>query len=177
MENIKSIILYDSLQRVCGFVELRTDKGRTIIRVSHTGEAKSKIIISIATPDASYAFSADSHESNFAVDKEIDLEAEVFVNLMHKVGNDLISLASGVINFSPRQVIESIKKQKESPPQPQPKSPPEALEAPLGKGIKEIDAILRGVCMMNDGEKGICNGCPYREHFYDFAIEEHSESG
>ena len=88
---IKSIILYDPLQNVCGFVELRTLKSaynKTQIKATHNFESESpntQIILSLVTSNSSFAFTMDGTSSSFLVDKALDLESEIFVNLMRKV--------------------------------------------------------------------------------------------
>ena len=38
--------------------------------------------------------------------------------------------------------------------------------------IKEIDEILRKVCVIDENGKGQCEGCPYREYFFGDAVDE-----
>jgi len=163
---IKSIILYDAVQNVCGFVELRALRSaynKTQIKATHNFEVGGQIILSLVTPHASFAFTTSGPSSSFLVDKALDLESEVFANLMRKVDKDLISLASGVINFAPREVIKSVKREQKEPVSP----PPEPITE-LEDKIAEVDAILKSVCMVEEGERGMCDGCPYREQFYEF---------
>jgi len=183
---IKSIILYDGVQNVCGFVELRSLKSaynKTQIKATHNFETSGQIILSLVTPHASFAFTTSGESSTFLVDKALDLESEVFANLMRKVDKDLISLASGVINFAPREVIKSVRRETAPPPSP---PPPQEIVAPkqgapteperteLDNRVAEIDAVLRSVCMLEEGDRGICEGCPYREHFYEFGSMENA---
>ena len=37
--------------------------------------------------------------------------------------------------------------------------------------VKEIDEILRKVCIIDEG-RGQCETCPYREHFFGLAVGE-----
>jgi len=178
---IKSIILYDAVQNVCGFVELRSLRSaynKTQIKATHNFELGGQIILSLVTPHASFAFTTSGPSSSFLVDKALDLESEVFANLMRKVDKDLISLASGVINFAPRDVIKSVKREAVAvattpPPEPEQgkiehEPQPEEQDSELSAKIAEVDAVLRSVCMVEEGDRGICEGCPYREHFFEF---------
>jgi hypothetical protein len=51
-------------------------------------------------------------------------------------------------------------------------SPRWVSEARNDNAIKEIDEILRKVCIIGENGKGQCESCPYREHFFGEAVEE-----
>jgi hypothetical protein len=141
---IRNVILYDRFGNVVGFVEFKKIDGVTHIRAKHNLIVNPKLTIN------GKVFKMQDQGS-------IDLSGEILI--------DLEGLASGELNS---QAIRSASGESAEPP-----GALKSILADTSQGIirplepkKEIDQVLRAVCSIDDRGKGICEGCPYREHFY-----------
>jgi len=190
---IKNVILYDHYQHVVGFVELKNIDAVTHIKVKHNLQ-ESDVIVSVqngARPPF-YKGGIDV-TGGFSVSPPADLDDEVVICLVQKNGNTVTTLASGIINpnivhekptldaclpkgvacdsgvgYSPQPFSKSMANL------PSIKSILKDTETPIDRtgavkktaAAREIDDILRAVCMVDSKGKGICQTCPYREFFF-----------
>ena len=139
--SIKNIILYDAHQSVSGFVEVKIWGDRTKIKVRHDFTGERDLLLSVvADGDKTYVFNITGTQSFFEIPARLNPDREIFVSIIKRGqtnSNELHTMASGIINQDRKSLP-----------------------------IAEVDQILREVCDVEDGEKGICETCPYRDYFF-----------
>jgi hypothetical protein len=157
---IKNVILYDPYSSVVGFVEFKTFGTSTEIRAKHNIEGD--LILSVND----LAFNMRGPDFITSIRTPIDFDAEVIVVVAKKEGNDITTLASGSINLGKTSALAVTKggladilKDTEQPIE---RTAPQRQTG----AAREIDEILRAVCSVDVNGKGICESCPYREHFF-----------
>jgi len=183
MISIKNVILYDHYQHVVGFVELKNIDQETLVKIKHNLDV-TDLILSITVRAENFAFKMGEKNFSTSIKKQLDIDAEVVVAIMQKAEDDITTLASGIINpAGPFKMGQA--KDGRMPLA----DPPEDLQAvgalksilqdtqdtridrqnqtaPKTKAAREIDEVLRAVCTINDQGKGMCETCPYRDHFF-----------
>ena len=190
---IKNIILYDPWQQVSGFVELKTgNSGKTQVKVRHNLYDKD-LLLSIVAGGESQVFTLPERTSTHEISAAIDMTKEVVACLMQKDGNKVSTLASGAINLMSNEklimnnvgIIDNIV--------PEGRGGLEVILAdteilPISRKVMddtpktyqteaahEIDELLRAVCTVDDQGRGICETCPYREHFFGEPIFDNTK--
>ena len=154
----KNIILYDGRGGVSGFAEFKIRSHKADIKVRHNLGPDLMQFSVMANGGAARVFKIAGTVASFEVFDWIDAEKEIFV-LLDRGGE---TLASGVVNEGRISIIV------------------DACEAPeiprvARNDIKELDEILRKVCVIDENGKGQCESCPYREHFFGGALESGDE--
>jgi len=156
---IKNVILYDPYSSVVGFVEFKTFGTSTEIRAKHNiGE--DNLILSVN--DMTFAMRGDDFVTGTKT--AINFDEEIIVVVAKKEGNDITTLASGSLNLGKTLAKPAV-------------SPLNTIIQETERGIertsehttsaaREIDEILRAVCSIDDKGRGVCESCPYREHFF-----------
>ena len=179
---IKNIILYDAKRQVSGYLELRCAYGKCDIKLKHNFSellgGEGKLLLSVVSQGESYAFRVDSLHCGFELIKTLDLDIEVFANLLHKKeGGKPESLASGLINAEgggstnarPLHSVPDLDTCVGA-------STTRPLESPetysLESVRREVDSVLRTACVVTDGEACACETCPYRDYFFQFPLDK-----
>jgi hypothetical protein len=140
---IKNIILYDPSGAVAGFIEIRPEAGKTHLRLKqNTGQQN--LYLSLLTDGSTKVFSVTGNTAEFVLGRRINLEHEIFVCLVKRSGSKVTSVASGAVNLDKTKTAH-VK--------------PDA--------IKEIDAVIKKVCSVDEHGCGECDKCPYREYFFN----------
>ena len=152
---IKNVILYDSLQNVSGFAELKIRADRTNIKVRHNISEDGLLLSVVAEGESSFVFALAGAQSLLELNARINPEREIFICVIKRDGGELNTLASGILNQTSRKDAEIIRIA-------EPIKPVE---------VNEVDAVLRKVCTIDEHGKGQCETCPYREYFYQFTLE------
>jgi len=149
----KNIILYDGRGGVSGFAEFKIRSHKADIKVRHNLGPDLMQFSVLANGGAAMVFKIAGTVASFELFDRIDAEKEIFVLL----GRDGETLASGVVNqgLVDRQV--------------------EVSEKVTVEPVKELDEILRKVCVIDENGQGQCETCPYREHFFGEALESGDE--
>lgn len=130
-----------------GFVELRFFAGHTGVRVKHDMR-ESDLVLSVIVDDITYMFALD--KSDFEIKKRLDPMGEIYVCITRR--DELDTLCSGVVNRKSNVVgAETLKEY--------------FAEIKQVDAVKEVDEVFRSMCI-DDGKKGPCAECPYREHFF-----------
>ena len=96
---IKNIILYDRAGAVAGFIEIRALDNGTHLRLKHSLTAKD-LMLSMVIDGVNKVLKVTGNLTEYDLQTKIDLEYEVFACIVQQNGNDMISLASGVINLN-----------------------------------------------------------------------------
>lgn len=171
---LKNIILYDNIQNVSGFAEFKIRADQTNIKVRHNLECKHELLLSmVADGEKSYVFTLIGPQTLLELKSRINPEREIFICIMKRENTELQTLASGIINQDRKNLktravaAKEIRREIEQPISISTQRPIEQLSS-----IKEIDDVLRKVCIIDDEGKGQCETCPYRDHFYQFALTE-----
>ena len=172
---IKNIILYDSLQNVSGFAELKIRTDRTSIKVRHNISEDGLLLSVVAEGESSFVFALTGAQSLLELNARINPEREIFICVIKREGGEMNTLASGILNqdrknikkrpVTAREIRDEIAEQS---------APAEIIR--LAEPIKpvevnEVDAVLRKVCTIDEHGKGQCETCPYRDYFYQFTLE------
>ena len=144
---VKNVILYDEFGSVSGFVEFKIRRDRTDIKVRQNLNEKGLALSVIANGEAVGTFEINGAQSSFELRRSIDAEKEIFVYL--KRGEETI--ASGVINQG--QIDRRIEVS-------------EVIKTSPVEVVKELDEILRKVCIIDENGGGQCESCPYRDYFF-----------
>jgi hypothetical protein len=160
---VKNVILYNPYGTVVGFCELRNQNGATAVTVKHN----------LNEPDL--ITTINNEICGTEIRPALDLSAEVMACIVKKTNAILETVASGIIN--PREVPvlagvashtaaqstlkKIINETRESSIDRQ-----NAVGVDTANPVKEIDEVLRAVCMLDGNGKGLCQLCPYREFFY-----------
>ena len=185
---VKNIILYDALQNVSGFVEFKIRADRTDIKVRYNSFAEEGLLLSVvAEGEYSYVFSLAGDQSLFELKCRLEPAKEIFVCVIKKEGQEIRTLASGILNqdrknlkkraMNAKEIREEIDEigrgeyyiEKDNGVRQLIAEPVKTEEA------QEVDEVLRKVCTIGDDGKGQCESCPYREHFYTFTLEHQSQ--
>jgi len=150
---IKDIVLVDKSDTVMGFVQIRVEETKTIIKIGHNYQEKN-IMLSLSTHCGTNAFSLSGNQDEFILSEQIDASREIFAVLIKRDGHDILSLASGIVNMegTAKPVYTLSDSNNYSPP------PSSAIE---------IDDLLRSVCADNVHNIHNCKDCPYRKDFFE----------
>ena len=135
---IKNIILYDKAGAVAGFIEIRALENGTHLRLKHSLTAKD-LMLSMVIDGTNKILKITGNLTEYNLQSKIDLDYEVFACIVQQNGNEMISLASGVINLN---------RLKEK------------------QAVQEIDHAIKKICSVDACGKGECDKCPYREYFF-----------
>lgn len=135
---IKNIILYDKAGAVAGFIEIRALENGTHLRLKHSLTAKD-LMLSMVIDGINKILKITGNLTEYNLQSKIDLDYEVFACIVQQNGNEMISLASGVINLN---------RLKEK------------------QAVQEIDHAMKKICSVDAYGKGECDKCPYREYFF-----------
>ena len=164
---VKNVILYDPNGHVSGYVELKTGRGGTQVKVKHNLSDRD-LLVSVVVGGESHVLTMTDRTGDFDLKDAIDLTREVMICLMRRDGNTVNNLATGVINLAEKKQkapLATIIEETSSTPI----SREKAAVATTGYNTvaaKEVDELLRKVCAVDAEGKGICEKCPYREFFY-----------
>lgn len=135
---IKNIILYDKAGAVAGFIEIRALDNGTHLRLKHSLTAKD-LTLSMVINGVNKVFKITGNLTEYNLQTKIDLEYEVFACIVQQRENDMVSLASGVINLN---------RLKEK------------------QAVQEIDHAIKKICSVDAHGHGECDKCPYRDYFF-----------
>ena len=197
---IKNIILYDPYQHVSGFVELRTDSryesvhsdggaiktGGTAVKLRHNLSVDD-LLLSVFAGGESHVLNIHEQNQTLHIPETVDFSKEIVVCVMKKEGSKVSTLASGAINLSEKSELRCADS---SVSLPEPSVSPLSIvlddtgHLPISRKLadgnskkyqtdaaREIDELLRAVCTVDENGKGICETCPYREHFFGENID------
>lgn len=169
---LKNIILYDEFGGVSGFAEFRIRRGQTEIKVRHNLTGKGLSFGIIANGETAGNFELTGSQLLLEHRGRIDAEMEIFCVITAHEGNEVKTLASGVVNetkLSPRESEPEAKTEKRE------EIAEVATETGLAEryeAVQELDEVLRKMCVIDEHGRGQCESCPYREHFFDKAIAD-----
>lgn len=135
---IKNIILYDRVGAVAGFVEIRDQEKGTHLRLKHSLTAKD-LMLSMVIDGVNKVLKITGNLTEYDLQNKIDLDYEIFACIVQQTANEMVALASGVINLNHL-------KQK--------------------KAVQEIDHAIKKICSVDAQGRGECETCPYREYFF-----------
>jgi len=136
MDGQRGIILYDKLERVVGFVEVRNIDEITRVRVIHNFPIEN-LWTSIHEGGNFHLLELNEVNEVFEFDNEVNLEKEIFASIIEKNGDDIVPLASGIINAD------------------------KPFEVPLSEPVVEVDRLLREMWIMDDVQAEKFMGCLY----------------
>ena len=169
---IKNVILYDSWQHVCGFVEFKTSAGKTLVKIRHN--LSDSLIMTIAAKQ-NHTFNVTNTSQSFEISGEMDLNSFVKVCLMQRDGQTSTVLANGAINVL-KEVNESVPAEisksslrtviDETEHLPLSRKTAQSDNQYENRAAREIDELLRQVCSISSDGRGNCDTCPYRDHFF-----------
>ncbi|MCL2587174.1 MAG: hypothetical protein FWE31_02940 [Firmicutes bacterium] len=142
MDAQRGIILYDRDERVVGYVEVRNSDFLGRVKVIHNFEPRD-LVLSMHTGGDFHLFELSMQTEAFVLDSEVNLANEVFATIVKRKGENIIPLASGIINAD---------KPFEIPLQP--------VEVPV-RAVVEVDTMLRAVWDMDEEQAEIFTGCLY----------------
>jgi hypothetical protein len=140
---IKNIILYTPAGEVAGFIEIKTENGKTNFRLKQ--DISKNLFLSLVINGKPQVINIQNNVTNFVLDKEIDLTNEIFVCLVKQDGDKVTTVATGIIN-----------PKKEKPKEKNNES----------NAIMEIDNAIKKMCAVDENGNGDCEKCPYREYFF-----------
>ena len=152
----KNIILYDEFGNVSGFAEFKIRSNKADIKVRHNLGNDVLQLSVVANGEAAKLFKITGASSNIELLDRVDAEKEIFVCLR----KDEVTIASGVINQG------SIDRRIEVP---------EVVETSHVEAVKELDEVLRRICVIDENGRGQCESCPYREHFFGGVVESDTD--
>lgn len=135
---IKNIILYDKAGAVAGFIEIRALEHGTHLRLKHSLTTKD-LMLSMVIDGVNKVLKITGNLTEYDLQTKIDLDYEVFACIVQQSGNDMVSLASGVINLN---------RLKEK------------------QAVQEIDHAMKKICCVDAQGHGECDKCPYRDYFF-----------
>jgi len=135
---IKNIILYDKTGSVAGFIEIRDLNNVTHLRLKHSLNLKD-LMLSMVIDGVNKVLKITGNLTEYDLQTRIDLDYEVFACIVQQKGNEMVSLASGVINLNHL-------KQKQA--------------------VQEIDNAMKKICSVDAQGQGECEKCPYRDYFF-----------
>ena len=135
---IKNIILYDKAGSVAGFIEIRDLNNVTHLRLKHSLNLKD-LMLSMVIDGVNKVLKITGNLTEYDLQTRIDLDYEVFACIVQQKGNEMVSLASGVINLNHL-------KQKQA--------------------VQEIDNAMKKICSVDAQGQGECEKCPYRDYFF-----------
>jgi len=138
---IKNIILYDRTGAVAGFIEIRHLEKGTHLRLKHSLTEKN-LMLSMVIDGVNKVLKITGNLTEYELHTQIDLEYEIFACIVQQVGNEMISLASGVINLN---------RLKEK------------------QAVQEVDHAIKKICCVDAHGNSECDKCPYREYFFKHA--------
>lgn len=137
---VKNIILYTPDGGVAGFIEVKTEYGKTLFRLKQ--DIGRGLYLSLAIGGKSKVLPVRDFVTHFAADNTVDLEDEIFACLVRQSGDKVETVASGVIN-------------------------PNRTKPPAeNKAVIEIDRALKKICSVDGNGSPNCENCPYREYFF-----------
>lgn len=135
---IKNIILYDRAGAVAGFIEIRALNNGTHLRLKHSLTAKD-LMLSMVIDGVNKVLKITGNLTEYDLQTKIDLDYEIFACIVQQKGNEMVSLASGVIN------LNHLKEK---------------------QAVQEIDRAMKKICSVDAQGHGDCNTCPYRDYFF-----------
>ena len=135
---IKNIILYDRTGAVAGFIEIRTLENGTHLRLKHSLTEKN-LMLSMVIDGVNKVLKITGNLTEYDLRSKIDLDYEIFACIVQQAGNEMISLASGVIN------LNHLKEK---------------------QAVKEVDHAIKKNCSVDALGNSECDKCPYREYFF-----------
>lgn len=135
---IKNIILYDRTGAVAGFIEIRTLENGTHLRLKHSLTEKN-LMLSMVIDGVNKVLKITGNLTEYDLRSKIDLDYEIFACIVQQAGNEMISLASGVIN------LNHLKEK---------------------QAVKEVDHAIKKICSVDALGNSECDKCPYREYFF-----------
>jgi hypothetical protein len=151
----KNIILYTHIGGVAGFVEIKIDDGRTNFRIKQ--DIERNLFLSLVINGDAQVININEFVTNFSLDREIDLESEIFACLVRRTGEKVETVATGAIN------LNKVK----------PQDPP--IES---RAVAEIDSAFKKICSVDGEGNHLCEKCPYREYFFTpQSIENNQKQG
>ena len=170
---MKNIILYDSLQRVQGFVELRRTDSVTI-QVRHNFTSPN-LILALTCGGRTHTLPIENDEHVAILPMQIDPSRdEVLASIILREGGNLDILASGIINIGKKRVEPVVVEKMAPPPAPLPEKPASRFtsrhtDSPCQhqtNAAREVDELLKQMCNYDEDGIEACVGCEYRKHFY-----------
>ena len=174
MVSIRNIVLYSSDQEVVGFVEFRITPKDTTCYIKHSINEPG-LILSIVADGKSIVMPLG--EGELSIKDKIDSNREIFVSIVRRYGEEVVALASGVVNLSNTRTPK-FRPQVETTLTPAELKPIEATASIDGVrpqfqtvAAKEVDDLLREVCSFEQDGINACKKCPYREKFFEFGME------
>lgn len=135
---IKNIILYDRAGAVAGFIEIRALNNGTHLRLKHSLTTKD-LMLSMVIDGVNKVLKITGNLTEYDLQTKIDLDYEIFACIVQQKGNEMVSLASGVIN------LNHLKEK---------------------QAVQEIDRAMKKICSVDAQGHGDCNTCPYRDYFF-----------
>ncbi len=138
MALIKNIILYDRTGAVAGFIEVRALESGAHLRLKHSLTEKG-LMLSMVIDGVNKVLKVTGNLTEYDLRTKIDLDYEIFACIVQQVGNEMVSLASGVIN------LNHLKEK---------------------QAVQEIDHAMKKICSVDVQGHGECDKCPYREYFF-----------
>jgi len=171
---LKNIILYDSLQRVQGFVELRSTEQITVkLRHNFT---EPELLLAITGCGKTHIAKLVGEENHFTLPLPVDIASdEILASLIMRDGGKLETLASGIVNIrsnvrsTPVITTEMLPTEQTSSTVAHLDAPPPSRFNQNGKdtrAAREVDDLIKKLCTYEDDGIDACVGCEYRKHFY-----------
>jgi hypothetical protein len=176
---IKNIVLYDGFGNVIGFAEFKIRRDRTDIKVRHNLFLGSKEVGEDERVGLLFGVLAEGHpekvfvitgaQSFFEIRGRLNPEKEIFVRLGTRGGDEWQVLASGIVN---QTKVVSISRTTKVVAHEDDATEDLPVVADRVEAVEELNEALRHICIIDEEGRGQCDGCPYREYFFEKALEE-----
>jgi len=129
---VRGIILYDKDERVVGYVEASNQDFLGRIKLLHNFKYND-LVLSFHTDGNFHMFEPRGINASFTLDKEIDLNTEIFASLVRRQGESIVPLASGILNTGTK----------------------------TREFVNEVDSLIHTLWHMDEEQAQVFTGCLY----------------
>jgi hypothetical protein len=163
-----------------------------------TAEERNLLLSVTADGAEPHVFAFSAVQAEFDIRARIDPACEIVVCIIGKKGASLATVASGAVNEGiggksadrgPRtagdEELKAKNERRVTADMPDITFPPpptntaldaagdtqEKAEPVKSAEAREVDAVLRAVCEIDEGGRGVCETCPYRDYFFEFTLD------